>query len=599
MTNIKNNTIFKYSSLFFELILYYLLFIVKQVLIFDISSHLLALIFVLVNFIYFYNKSIGKINFKKGELILIIIINLLISFCISGKVIFMNDYIMTTGIKPIIWFIMVNVFIFPFIYNFLYFFDNLNIINKNKNKNNDSLHFSINVFLISFITWFIIAIGFYPGNITVDSVIQLQQATGAVPINGAHPIFSTLYIKWLLLIWNNPFIVVIANVLFFSLVITRIYKYLYEKNVNKNFLYISLIIFILCVNNISMITMIWKDIPFTISLFLLTVELYRIVNDKDEYFKKITNMLILTISLVFTYLFRQNGMFPFIVVILYLAFLTIKSKKKIRIISTIVVSIFLVALVNGPVFNYYNADNSSGYSVAGAGSFAGKGLGALVYYDIDLSESDKELISKMGSFEELKNHYNRYSIDTYSQLEGWNKGLEEIGISNLYGTYIKHFFLNPKVIIRDKLDGCNLLWSYQTPQDGYNYTYDYGVDFTDSVSILRQFKANYFNKYVPKKNIISKPVELYQKVTERVDLINIIFWRFGFALSILLLLLYYVVTKKVKILPVMYPTIISILFWLVLMSHHSYRYLWFMFVNIYFIFIFTLVEKNSKKAERK
>lgn len=594
MDKLKNNTLFKYGSFFVELILYYLLFVVKKVISFGLVSHITMIIIILLNFYYFHKKAFNNLKFKRNEFIFLLIINILISFCVSGKVLFMQEYIMTTGIKQIVLFLLVNVFVFPFVYNILYLIDSADIID-NKKKTNDSKKFALKIFLITFITWMLIGIAFYPGNITVDSVVQIKQASGEALINGSHPIFSTLYIKWLLMIWNNPFIIIITNILFFSLVLTRIYKYLYEKKANTKFLYISLLIFILSVNNISMITMAWKDIPFTISILWLTFELYKIVNEKDLYFKKIINIVFLIISLIFTYFFRQNGLFPYIVVIIYLIYLLIKIKEKVRIISTIVISILLIILIKGPVFSHYAVDDSSGYSVAGSGSFAGKGLGALIYYDAKISDSDKELISQMGSLEDLKQHYDAYSIDTYSQIDGWNDGIEKIGINKLYEAYIRNFFTNPKVIIRDKLDGCNLLWSYGTPEDGYIYTYDYGVDFTDSVGILRQFKANYYNKYVPERNLISKAIGIYQGKTEQFSITKIIIWRFGFVLSILFVLVYYIITKKIKLLPVVYPTAISILFWLVLMNHQSYRYLWFMFVNIYFMLIFVLLNKKSKK----
>jgi hypothetical protein len=598
MDKIKNNILLKYGSLFVELILYYLLFVVKKVISFGLISHITMIILILLNFYYFYKKSFKDLKFKRSELILFIIINLLISFCISGKVLFMYDYVMTTGIKPIIWFIMVNVFVFPFTYNILHLIDNTHIINNKKNEK-DSKKFALRVFLITFITWMIIGIAFYPGNITIDSVVQIQQAIGEATMNSTHPIFSTLYIKWLLMIWYNPFIIIIANILLFSFVITHIYKYLYEKNVNVKFLYISLLIFILSVNNISMITMVWKDIPFSISMLWLTFELYKIVNEKDKYFKKSINIILLIISLIFTYFFRQNGVFPFIVAIIYLLFLVIKLKEKIRIISTVLITILLVLLIKGPVFSYYVTDDSDGFFTSGSGSFAAKGLGALVYYDAKISDEDKELISKMGSFEDLKLHYNAYSIDTYSQIKGWGEGIEKIGINKLYEAYIRNFFRNPKVIIRDKLDGSNLLWSYATPADGYIYSYDYGVDSTPLVGLLNQFEATHDYKYIPKRNFVSKLVDIYQKKTERFNITNMIFWRFGFVLSLLFIISYYMITKNIKLMPVLSPTAISILFWLVLMNHCSYRYLWFLFLNTFFILIFTLIEKENKKKKGK
>lgn len=597
-----NNKYINFGTLLIELLLYYLLFVVKQVISFDIISHLIMLGLLFLNHFYLFNKSFNKIKFKKYELILLILVNIIISFCVSAKVLFMYDYVMTTGIKPLTWFLMVNIFVFPFLYNFIYFLDNVHIVDK-KNKNDNSKKFALRVFLITFIIWLIIGLAYYPGNATIDSVSQIMQASGQTTITNAHPAFNTIVMKWLLSIWSNIFIIVIANILFFSFVVTRIYKYMYEKKVNEKFLYISLLIFTLFVNNVSLITMIWKDVPFSIAMLWLTFELYKIVNEKDEYFKSNINVIFLILSLIITYFFRHNGIFPYYVAVLYLIYLIFKSKEKVRIIFTVILSVLLVFLIKGTLYDFYDVDDGSGYTTAGSGSFAAKGLGALVYYDADLSEEDRELISKIADFDELKLHYNAYSIDTYSQIPGWNAGIEKIGVAKIYELYIRNFFKNPKVIIRDKLDGSNLLWSYQTPKDGYNYKFDYGVDDTQFVDILNEFKPNYVNKYIPKRNLISEMINIYQVQTEKIELFDIIIWRFGVVLSVLLLLLYYVIIKKIRILPVTFPTLISILFWLVLMNHHSYRYLWFMFLNTFFIFMFVLIEKDKncidKKGKRK
>ena len=68
MDKLKNNTLFKYGSLCAELILYYLLFVVKKVISFGLISHITMIILILLNFYYFYKKSLKDLKFKRNEL---------------------------------------------------------------------------------------------------------------------------------------------------------------------------------------------------------------------------------------------------------------------------------------------------------------------------------------------------------------------------------------------------------------------------------------------------------------------------------------------------------------------------------------------------
>jgi hypothetical protein len=396
-------------------------------------------------------------------------------------------------------------------------------------------------------------------------------------------------------IWNNIFSIVVGYSLFFSLILAHIYKYLYEQKANVKFLYISLFVFLLSINNISMVTMAWKDIPFTISLLWLTFETYKIVKQKGEYFKKNLNIIFFCVSMTLTYYFRYNGMFPFLVMILYLIFILFKLKEKLRIVITIIICFFSIWFVQGPFYDYFEVTKGDSIS-GGAASFAAKGLGALIYYDGDLSEEDLKTLSKLADLDDLREFYYAYSIDTYSfQDIKFNEGIAELGVPKIYEMYIKHFFKNPKIIIRDRLDGSNLLWSYETPVGGFNYKYDYGVLYPDWVEDFDGFERNNGTAHFPKSNILQDSFKIYQKAVNKVILLDSFFWRGGIILSILLVLLYYIFIRKIQILPVTYPTLISVLFWFALMNHQSYRYIWFLYVNTFFLIIFALLEKKKTK----
>ena len=110
--------------LLIEIILYMLIFYRYQVIPFDRTSHIICLIMLFINCILIL-KSYGKVKLRKKELIFIIIINMIISFFIGGKNLFLTNDILSFSLKSIILYILVNIFIAPFTNNGIYLIDNV------------------------------------------------------------------------------------------------------------------------------------------------------------------------------------------------------------------------------------------------------------------------------------------------------------------------------------------------------------------------------------------------------------------------------------------------------------------------------------------
>ena len=123
----------KYIALLIELLLYFLLFAYKKVIDFDILSHLIMLILIYINWSYYFNKS-KKLKYDKMQLLFLIIINLAISFFVSGKVLFLSNNIVSISFSSILFYLLTNIFTIQFVHNVYYFLDNATIID-NKNHN--------------------------------------------------------------------------------------------------------------------------------------------------------------------------------------------------------------------------------------------------------------------------------------------------------------------------------------------------------------------------------------------------------------------------------------------------------------------------------
>lgn len=600
--NILKKTITPIIFVLTQFFIYYYLFISQKIMILgNFSSYILCLVTV-VN-AYFFTKKIklkDNIYFSKWYfIVLLVLINFVISFFIGGKQIFLNIYKTAIDFSMFNIFLMflTNIFVFPYIYNILFFLDNFKYNVKISDKINKKKCIKMWLFLFVSITliYSIICWGFYPGNMTSDSIDQWMQAINLRPIVNAHPPFYTILMRLISFVWKNPFVVILFNICFYAAIISSIMTYFYKQGINKKIIYIITACFVLSCNNLCLLTTLWKDIPFTISLLWLTFEIFRIVEEKDAYFKKIRNVALLILAMCCTYFFRVNGMFPYYVTILILIYYFFKLNTKRNICIAILGSIFLMFIIKYPVFNAFNVEGSNDSS--GTLSFAAKGLGALIYYEADVSKNTKIISEKILPRDIYMKNYLPYNIDSYSfGPERWSGGLANVSTSDVINTYIYEAFNNPSVIIRDRLDSNNLLWSYMPPDDGFNTTYVDGIwfpqDFEPEIINLKINDIN--NNYYPPDNIINKPFRMYRTIIDNFSLTYCVTWRVGLSLSMFLIIGFWTIVNRRKNIPILLPTIINILFWVMLMSHQSYRYVWFIFVNTFFIYIFALLNSNKK-----
>lgn len=222
------------------------------------------------------------------------------------------------------------------------------IVKKMKNKNN--IIWLLIPWIIILLAWIPYLLTYFPGNITPDSVAQLDQAAGISQWYNHHPFFHTILItiaiKMGLLINNNyntgVAIYSIIQMIALSGTFAFSIYYMNRKKVNKIYCIILTIIYaIYPVNALYSITM-WKDIPFAISMLILTIFLTEFATNKDNLFKSKLRMILFIVSLILVILFRNNGIY---VVLLALPFLFIFGKKywkKICIIVLVVLAFFMI-----------------------------------------------------------------------------------------------------------------------------------------------------------------------------------------------------------------------------------------------------------------
>lgn len=218
----------------------------------------------------------------------------------------------------------------------------IEFINKADNKIVKRLLFGIKkvisrrVFLCSFIICLIFWLpGYlyeYPGIITPDSINQIEQTLGLVPLSNHHPIAHTLLIGLCL----RPVYAVTGNINtaigFYTLVQMILMALIVAYSINTlrlielrlRWVYLALLFYtIIPFQWVYMVTM-WKDVLFAGFVMLFAASFIRLVVSNSPG----CDLIIHFIACVGTALYRNNGLYAFFLMIPFMCIWGLKALKK-------------------------------------------------------------------------------------------------------------------------------------------------------------------------------------------------------------------------------------------------------------------------------
>ncbi len=541
--------------------------------------------------------------FSKLEKILLFIITFCINFLSFGSFLFLNSAIIPFefSLSTIILFMHTFIIIFGILFSILYLFDYIQ--EKFINKNGMVVKTNYIYFIISFCSLLILAIAFYPGNLSSDSISQLYDALRGT-ISDAHPAIMTIILGMLVKLTGNVFSYIIFQDLFFALMLSKIFNYLGRKGLNKKLL-IILSIIIPLIPNIGLIsTTVWKDIIYSISLTLLSYYVFRIVIKDDMDIYNFMDIILFIVAFVFTKEFRHNGLAPFLLVSILLFILSIVRKNKdllIMICSSILISTIGVNLL----YNVYDVKHQSlGGSVYNS---IVRNFAATLYYDKELSDDAYELIKPIGNVEHFKNYYRPTNIDYlfYSgdnSVDKWFETVNNYKITKVLPIYLKNIIKNPDVFIRDRYDSMAIMLdaSYSNRYNDISTYYDGIYTLTNPEFAKEMFgdMASSSDYGYVANNMLVKVIRIISEYTTYKNLIlSQICWKSGvFFIGYLILFFYLIFKKKPLFILGMTPIIGNTLSWFLVLNHPSVRYVYYLNMSFIFMLLLSLVAiKEAKK----
>lgn len=351
------------------------------------------------------------------------------------------------------------------------------------------------LFIIPIIIFAFVLLGFWPGIYTYDGNNQWGQVVSG-DINNAHPFLSTYFILLISKIWNSQTIVIIYQIILFSIIWYIICKdLLNEKKSYKSILIYTIIMCLVPIISIYAIT-VWKDIIYSYYLLLISYFLYK--GAKVDFDYKSSSLIIMGLLLGLVFSYRHNGMIVSILLLLFL--LIIFIRKKINYKKCLIIFITFIAflgIVSVPK-NYYlsrsdkEIDKDSTVSIMD--NYMTWIMGTYIVNDY-ISDDDLDFLNNYIEIDEWEKVYNAYLINATNLAETKDNKFINQNIDKFHDMFIKYTIKHPSAFATHYLKADALLWS--PFPIGYVYQYDFklwGPDYgfaNDNSSKILIFKKIY------------------------------------------------------------------------------------------------------------
>ncbi|MDE6789023.1 MAG: hypothetical protein K2J47_06855 [Ruminococcus sp.] len=214
--------------------------------------------------------------------------------------------------------------------------------------------------IIMLLTWLPYFLLLYPGDITADSISELNQSQGMEALSNHHPIAHTMMIKIFFnlgqLIFDGDVVKSVATYTVcqaillsasFSYLIVTLYKFRV-----KTFAIVCVLLYFTLAFHGQYSVVMWKDIWFGGIVVAFSTTLWRLImlkkaNPQKKYIFEYIMLFVLGVGVC---LFRSNGLYAFMFMFLFLAIYCLKKKSFVT-LGISAASLVLALIIKGPVYN--------------------------------------------------------------------------------------------------------------------------------------------------------------------------------------------------------------------------------------------------------
>lgn len=454
--------------------------------------------------------------------------------------------------------------------------------------NKISFFFLAFLLLLAYVPYFLFE---FPGSFSTDSITEMSFALG--PMNDLinhHPVFH-IGVIWVCLklgLWMGNSITygiaiysilqMIATAFTFSFVL----YYLARKKVPNAVRAIVFLIFAFYPPFGFYSIIMWKDIPFALSLVWFVISLWEMASHTENFFKSWKWQLVFFFSAIFVMLFRNNGIYVIGLTLPFLVFWLKERRKRILLLS---LSLLLFwGIWKAPIFTAFHIQEGP---VREALSVPLQQIARTVKYEGEqLTEKQKEVIGKYLPAENLGERYNPYISDQVKDLfnqQEWEENKKEF--ITLWGEL---FLQYPGIYVESFLQGSSGYWY---PEEK-NWVIPNWFDYEEAPEPFQNIRIPLLES--------SFITSLLQHCNERDIPIFSAFFSIGFLFWLYLIFAFYLIYQKRY--QLLLPYIPLFVLWLTITASPAwceYRFAYGMFTVAPMLFTITLWESRKNNDQTK
>lgn len=283
---------------------------------------------------------------------------------------------------------------------------------------------------IMFVCWLPHFMLGFPGEVTSDSLHQLNQMVGNEPLSNHHPIAHTYVIKFFFSIGKAVFhddnravaTYVVCQMILLAFAFSYLLTTMYRLRVRKLMTGAVLACFALLSYHGAYSITIWKDIPFAAFVVCYSVTLWRILLHFRQGAEKLPLFegIMLFLTGIGVCLFRSNGLYAYMLTTVFIVIFCIRRRKPVML--GITVSALAVSLiVTRPVYNALGIQKPEPLESL---ALPQQMIGAVLKNERPMTQEQLDLIANVADIQGLKDNYFPNSADGI-KVYVWEHGNEQ------------------------------------------------------------------------------------------------------------------------------------------------------------------------------
>lgn len=415
-----------------------------------------------------------------------------------------------------------------------------------------------------------------PGISSVDTVqCMINQAKYLHGSGDWHPAFYCMVLRAIETVWDSTYSVIMVQYFFWAYVCIELLLYLRKKGINEYVLIVLALFLGANAGNYIQLNTIWKDIPYTLSVFWSIVILAKLLIDYEEYKGKWYIYFELVISLVGMSLYRKNGIVPFVIIIVSLV---VVLRKNVKVWVSVAISMALFGVIKGPVYSYFDIQPVEN------GMYIGLSQDILgVYYGGgEVSEDTLQMINVMTKYNNAEYSYNPTWANQSYELA--------VDVKEFIINYIDTFIKNPILMSRAIIDREDAVWDIYAGEG----TVLGCVNYTNAMDSLWWSEFYSLRHYVS----LYEEASAASTYTASSQWISAIEWRCGLftLIGVISIIFMFFVTKKWRYILLLAPSVGHIMSLYLSTGWSDFRYFWPLnLLNLTMVFIVLVITKKERE----